>query len=268
MRKHITEHHNNRKHKESNETEENFGLYGYCLLTIPIITFGLGTWQIWRRDWKLNLIKDLEARLSREPIDIPENLEQLANLDFCPMKVEGEFLYDNEFVIGPRSLIINGQGALEGKGNLISGHSFNRGYNVITPFKVKNRNLTILVNRGWLPKKYKYPNERLKCQVKGKMKIIGINRLNEKRPQFVPKNEPEKEIWHYRDIYEMAEFASTDPVYLDMVELDFKPGMPIGTQTRMNLRNEHLSYIITWYSLSAITGFYWYRIFVKKIPIF
>lgn len=67
------------------------------------------------------------------------SLEDLIHFEYCPFKVRGEFLYDNEFTVGPRSLIINGQGATEKKGNLISGHSLNRGYNIITPFKVEDR---------------------------------------------------------------------------------------------------------------------------------
>lgn len=66
----------------------------------------------------------------------------------------------------------------------------------------------------------------------------------------------------------MAEFASTEPIFLDRIESDPGATMPIGSQTRVNIRNEHLSYIATWYGLSAITGFYWYRIFILKRPIF
>ena len=63
----------------------------------------------------------------------------MAELEYCPIKVRGEFLHDKEFIVGPRSLIIDGRGATEGKGNLISGSSLNKGYNLITPFKVENR---------------------------------------------------------------------------------------------------------------------------------
>ena len=66
----------------------------------------------------------------------------------------------------------------------------------------------------------------------------------------------------------MAEFAGTDPVYLDIIESDPSPDMPIGSQTRVNVRNEHLSYIVTWYGLSAITGYYCFRMFIQRKPIF
>lgn len=38
---------------------------------IPIATFVLGTWQIKRWLWKLDLIKTLKHRTSAEPMDLP-----------------------------------------------------------------------------------------------------------------------------------------------------------------------------------------------------
>ncbi|XP_001606172.1 surfeit locus protein 1 [Nasonia vitripennis] len=256
------------RQQSHNDDSEEIGPYGFFLFTIPVITFGLGTWQVYRRQWKLGVIKDLEDRLSRDPVELPENVDDLAHLEYCPIKVRGEFLYENEFVIGPRSLIVDGHGANEGKGNLISNSSMNRGYVVITPFKVEDRDLIILVNRGWLPNKYKNPEERKNCRVEGTVEITGINRLTEKRPQFVPKNEPEKGSWHYRDVHQMAEYAHTEPIFLDMLESYPGPNMPIAGQTRLNIRNEHLSYIVTWYALSGLTGWYWFRMFIQKRPIF
>lgn len=42
------------------------------LLLIPATTFGLGTWQIYRLQWKLGLIKDLEERTTCPPMEMPE----------------------------------------------------------------------------------------------------------------------------------------------------------------------------------------------------
>ena len=44
------------------------------LLIIPIATFGLGTWQIFRLQWKLNLIEKLETKTKKSPIDVPSEL--------------------------------------------------------------------------------------------------------------------------------------------------------------------------------------------------
>lgn len=38
---------------------------------VPIAAAALGTWQVRRRSWKLNLIADMEKRVMAEPIDLP-----------------------------------------------------------------------------------------------------------------------------------------------------------------------------------------------------
>jgi hypothetical protein len=67
---------------------------GFFLLVIPLITFGLGTWQIKRREWKLDLIKFLEERTKTEPRELPTSGEDLFNLretsEFYPYKVKGK----------------------------------------------------------------------------------------------------------------------------------------------------------------------------------
>lgn len=63
----------------------------------------------------------------------------------------------------------------------------------------------------------------------------------------------------------MSRLAGTEPVFLDATANSTIPGGPIGGQTRVSLRNEHLSYIITWFSLSAFTSWLWYTKIYKRI---
>lgn len=62
----------------------------------------------------------------------------------------------------------------------------------------------------------------------------------------------------------MCKATGASPIFLDQTQ-DFNvDGGPIGGQTRVTLRNEHMSYIITWFSLSAATFYMWVRKFVLK----
>ena len=45
--------------------------YNMWLLVIPVTTFGLGTWQVFRLQWKVNLIKKLEERTKEGTIALP-----------------------------------------------------------------------------------------------------------------------------------------------------------------------------------------------------
>lgn len=58
--------------------------------------------------------------------------------------------------------------------------------------------LTILVNRGWIPSLYNNEVKNHKNQTEDEVEIVGILRVNEKRPPFVPDNAPEKSMWYYR----------------------------------------------------------------------
>lgn len=244
---------------------EPIGLLGYFLLSMPVGAFALGTWQVKRRKWKIDLIDSLKKRTSAEPIDLPLDLSELENKEYYQLRVKGQFLYEKEFLIGPRSLIIDGEALSEKGGGIMSGRP-NTGYYVITPFKLEDRDVTIIVNRGWIPKKerttFKQGNK-----IMGPVEIVGILRKTETRPPFVPANAPGKGVWHYRDLNAMAEMLETDPVYIELLAKYSLPHGPIGGQTRVNLRNEHLSYIFTWYALSACTGYMWYRYFLQKLPL-
>ncbi len=44
----------------------------------------------------------------------------------------------------------------------------------------------------------------------------------------------------------MVELTNSSYVYLDAVETTTVPGGPIGGQTQVNMKNDHLQYIFTW----------------------
>ena len=48
---------------------------------MPFVTFALGTWQVQRLKWKVNLIDELHEKLQRAPIDLPDYVK--CALSFC-----------------------------------------------------------------------------------------------------------------------------------------------------------------------------------------
>lgn len=66
------------------------------------------------------------------------SLQELESLEYYPITVSGKFVYDNEFTIGPRNLIMDGK-PLNSTSSLISSQDGHKGYYVITPFKLSNR---------------------------------------------------------------------------------------------------------------------------------
>lgn len=82
---------------DEDDEKSNRPTYGFFLLVIPVLTFGLGCWQVKRREWKLDLIKFLEQRTTTEPRELPTSQEDLFNLretnEFYPFKVKGIITY-------------------------------------------------------------------------------------------------------------------------------------------------------------------------------
>lgn len=67
----------------------------------------------------------------------------------------------------------------------------------------------------------------------------------------------------FRDLEKMAARAGALPISLDATQDFDVPGGPIGGQTRITLRNEHMSYILTWFTLGGATSYMWYTKFIR-----
>uniref|UniRef100_A0A803VE58 SURF1-like protein n=1 Tax=Ficedula albicollis TaxID=59894 RepID=A0A803VE58_FICAL len=104
-------------------------------------------------------------------------------------------------------------------------------------------------------------------QIEDEIDLTGVVRLTEKRKPFVPENNIEQNRWHYRDLEAMAKVTGAEPIFIDADFRSTVPGGPIGGQTRVSLRNEHMQYIVTWYGLCAATSFLWYKKFIQKLPL-
>ncbi|KAK3924716.1 Surfeit locus protein 1 [Frankliniella fusca] len=236
--------------------------HAWFLLTIPAATFALGCWQVKRKAWKEDLIEHMHRRIHRNPIPLPLTMEEIDKLDYCPVTLTGTFDHSKELYLGPRSQI-NVENHKGGEGGGIFSTS-KAGYNVITPFKPNDRDYYILINRGWVPSDRKNPAHRAEGQISGEVTLNGIIRLPEKREPFMMKNSPEQNHWVYRDVDKMAEVAGTAPIFIDAAEDSWIPGGPIGGQTNLSIRNEHMQYIITWFSLCAVTSYMWYNQFMAS----
>lgn len=248
-----------RRYQESTSIRSrNAKEHGYALLIVPITTFCLGTWQVKRRKWKLNLIADLETRTTAPATAFPSDLDDLRDLEYRTVIVSGEFDHNKEIYVLPRAPVGDDTG-----GGIVGGGPGKSGAHVITPFRLTDRDLTILVNRGWVPRNELNPKTRPKGQVTGEVEIAGIVRKTEARKPFAAPNDPSRNRWFHRDVEAMAANVGAEPIFIDAVKESSVLGGPLGGQTRVTLRNEHLSYIFTWYTLSALTTAMWVRKYMR-----
>ena len=231
---------------------------GYVILVLPVAAFGLGVWQVKRLYWKMDLVEQMEKKIQTPAIDFPIDYEDLKNMEYQAVRVRGRFDHTQEIHIGPRANFVQ-QTSHQGLGM-----KSQSGVHVVTPFILADRNTRILVNRGFVPRGKIDPSCRLEGQIGGEVEFVGVVRHTDKRQQFAPENNPKKNQWYYRDLNAMSELLNTETVLIDADIKSSVPGGPIGGQTRVSLRNEHMSYIITWFSLSALTSLGWYVKYIKK----
>lgn len=231
---------------------------GYVLLVIPCFATYLGIWQLRRRKWKLELIEALESRFNMDPMELPKNLEEMKQYEYCPFKVRGTFDYSQEVYLGPRS------GVAE-RSNSMS-NSRVPGLHVITPFKVADRNLTIMVNRGWYSNNQVASEElRIKGQVEGEQEIVGICRLDQKyNPSYMLFGDAEKAQEKYgiryfvvRKLDLLGRETGAAPIFLDCVTESKNPSAPQLVKPSADLRNTHMEYALTWFTLAIISFWLW-----------
>ncbi len=199
-------------------------------------TLALGTWQVERLHWKQGLIAELAAANAQAPLtQLPSDAPALDALQFHKVTLKGAWVSNVEFDLTPRYF------------------RDQFGYAIISPFKLADGRI-VLVNRGWVPAAKKDAASRPETAVHGRAAITGLVRVGAERNWVMPANQPEKNLWFGRDIAEMATFAKLDKVVPAMVDLTGTQDLaklPIPSDGTIRLRNDHLSYVITWYGIAA-----------------
>jgi surfeit locus 1 family protein len=211
---------------------------GLVALAALVILLGLGTWQIERKAWKEALIATLDRRLNEAPITLPPSTEWAGmtpdNSEFTRVRVRLEFLKDSDALVYT-------------SGSALRDDAKGTGYFVFSPALLPGGQ-QVVVNRGFVPSRA-YPAEA------GPQDIVGSIRWPERPSSFVSDHDKAGDIWMVRDPSAMAKFkgwGTVAPFYIEQ-EAPVPPGgLPHPAPLKVQLRNDHLSYAITWYGLAAV----------------
>lgn len=226
------------------------------LLFIPgVATFGLGTWQLFRRLKKMELIEHRQKRLEQDPVLVTSVLpeasdsqskEKISSLEFRKVVCEGVYDESKSIYIGPRSRSVSGV--------------TENGYYVVTPLMPVQQNgsvqIPVLVNRGWVPRSWRNKSsenslkatshENMISSEKDKskggpwwkfwlkepanvkdvdsyfkmVKVIGVVRGSENPNIFMPLNDPISGQWFYVDVPAIARAVGLpeNALYVEEIE--------------------------------------------------
>lgn len=203
-----------------------------------LVLLGLGTWQVFRLQWKEDLIARVDARVHAEPIAAPDNWSQITreNSEYLHVDIDGKYLYKAQSF----------SYALTGLGD---------GYWVMTPMQLDNGKI-IYVNRGFIPTSSRAafesatPNNDTVNQ-----HVSGLLRISEPKGAFLRNNIPDQNKWYSRDVAAMAAHAGLHqvaPYFIDADKNQQKNALPIGGLTQIKFPNSHLQYAITWYVMAIL----------------
>lgn len=125
---------------------------------------------------------------------------------------------------------------------------------IITPLERDGSGSTVLVNRGWISKKFKDQKDRSDGLLRGQVTVQGLLREPWKKNIFTPDNSPQTKEFYFPDVVQMAQLTGSQPVWVEeTMEPDLlrsydreARGIPIGRPAEVNLRNNHAQYIFTW----------------------
>ena len=215
--------------------------YLFQLFVIIFVTIfcALGTWQLYRLQWKLELISEITFGLDSSPIEYSNSIEK----NYQRVSAKGKFNFDKQIYL--YSLNDNGK----------------PGYDVITPFRT-NKNENVLVNRGWIKKEFKN-NPIINKNIEDEQKIIGLLRKIYKPNIFKPDNDLKNNIWFSINLEDLkvtsGERFNEFVIFLE----DNQAKTPIPRKITIDVPNNHLKYAITWYAISISIIFY-YLYFRRK----
>ena len=205
-----------------------------------ITTFcALGTWQLYRLQWKLDLISEITYGLDSSPIEYSNSIKK----NYQRVTIKGKYYYDKQIYL----YSLNDSGK--------------PGYDVVTPFRT-NKNENVLINRGWIIKELK-DNPSINLKIDSEIKITGILREIYKPNIFKPNNDIENNIWFSINLEDLKETTGEQFNEFIIFLEDNQAKTPLPKKISIDVPNNHLKYAITWYAISISIIFY-YLYFRRK----
>ena len=211
-----------------------FQLFVIFFITIFCV---LGTWQLYRLQWKLELIQEITFGLKSTPIEYSNSSKK----NYQRVNATGKFNFDKQIYL----YSLNDSGK--------------PGYDVITPFRT-NKNENVLINRGWIDKELK-ENASINPEVKSEQEIVGLLRKIYKPNIFKPDNDLRNNIWFSINLEDLK--VVTGEEFNDFIIFleNNQSKTPLPRKINVDVPNNHLKYAITWYSvaLSILLYFLYFR---------
>lgn len=224
-------------------------------LLLFVLFAGLGTWQVFRLQWKLDLIERVDARVHADPV-APPAVAQWPQIskesdEYRRIRLSGHYLY--EFTTPVQAL-----------------SDLGAGFWLLTPLCTVEGHI-ILINRGFIPSSgdiaTRYPGRRAGANpcaaAQGeRVEVTGLLRIAEPKSGFLRDNDPVNNRWYAREVGAIAaarglDLATVAPFFVDAGKGQDPAAAPetaVCGLTVISFPNNHLVYALTWYALALMVA--------------
>jgi len=210
-------------------------LFSVFVIFFILVFIALGSWQIFRLNWKNNLILEIENSLKNPPVELAKSKKE----NYLKIKTSGSIDLAKQIYL----YNLNDNGT--------------PGFEVINPILIDNENY--LINRGWIPFEKKNSQE---INFFDENNIIGTLKLQGRKNIFKPDNDIGENYWFSLNREDILKFTGKEfSKYI--IYLDGNYQLPKPKKITANISNNHKKYAITWFSL-AISILMLYLYFRKK----
>ena len=234
-------------------------LMAVLALLLLVLFATLGTWQVIRLQWKLDLIERVDARVHAAPTALPPVAQwpQISKEsdEYRAVALSGRYLY--QFTAPVQAL-----------------SELGAGFWLLTPFCTEEGHI-VFVNRGFIPSSGDIAT-RFPARTAGgnpcatapgeRVKLTGLLRIAEPKGGFLRDNDPMGNRWYSRDVAALTaargfDPAVTAPFFVDAGKGQDPQGAPeraVGGLTVISFPNNHLVYALTWYALALMVAVAWW----------
>jgi cytochrome oxidase assembly protein ShyY1 len=234
---------------------------GFAIFTLVMVALfiGLGVWQLQRRVEKHALIAALDERLAATPVPLPPASE------WSKLTADRDEFRRVSFTATYETRL---DAMVYTSGSAIRSDISGPGTWAFLPARLSSGE-SIAINAGFVPNTMQDRDVQDRAVAKlitGKpVAMTGYIRFPEAAGIFTPNVEQAKRLWFARDHLAMAQAFGWDqvaPFYIDLETPVPPSGIPKPGPLEVQLRDEHMQYAITWFTLAAavvVAFFAWLR---------
>lgn len=219
-----------------------------------LVLLGLGSWQLYRLQWKEALIARVEQRVHQPAVAAPGAAEwpqiQRETHEYLNVRLSGRYL--------PQASVCTLASTVRGSGNWL-----------ITPLQQADGSI-VLINRGFLPDRRGEPCDQQRLRQipteSGIVSLQGLLRITEPDGGFLRHNDAGNNRWFSRDVAAIAAFRQLKqvaPYFVDLQKNELPQSapanaanaeLPVAGLTVISFPNNHLVYALTWYTLALMVA--------------